>query len=342
MTRKKVKLEWIANDNARRLSLKKRRLGLLKKISELSTLCGVNACAIICGLDEIEPTVWPSHDMVQQQLAQFQSLSELERLKKTMNQETYLKEQVKKAREQQMKYEKRNMELEMAQLMYQINQGKGLDELNLSELNGLSLFVDAKIKEISKRIEFFQQAPFAHTSAFPEPHLSLSPQCLILNEMAQTSNGKTINGEDWSTPTEPLLWSQCFINSMNKNEPKLASNRSTKSDMGLPYHLLAGSAIDDLWQPIHSLASNFSIAADMGLPPTNFIPHGASDASLCHGSLVGGSNFGPIRTDIGLGLHPLGGHFRSNTAGSEIGLPHLRHSGGSSSGVGKDIELPFN
>ncbi|EOX99937.1 Uncharacterized protein TCM_008973 [Theobroma cacao] len=78
MTRKKVKLEWITNDNARRVSLKKRRLGLSKKMNELSTLCGVNACAIIYGPNEIELTVWPSHDVVQQQLTHFQSLSELE------------------------------------------------------------------------------------------------------------------------------------------------------------------------------------------------------------------------------------------------------------------------
>ncbi|KAK6241888.1 hypothetical protein SCA6_007277 [Theobroma cacao] len=78
MTRKKVKLEWIANDNARRVNIKKKRLRLLKKMSELSTLCGDNACAIIYGLDKIETVVWLSPNMVQQQLAQFQSLSESE------------------------------------------------------------------------------------------------------------------------------------------------------------------------------------------------------------------------------------------------------------------------
>ncbi|KAK6281768.1 hypothetical protein POUND7_015593 [Theobroma cacao] len=78
MTRKKVKLDWIVNDNARILSLKKKRLGLLKNMSELSTLCDVNACAIIYGPGEIKVMVWLSHDVVQQQLAQFQSLSELE------------------------------------------------------------------------------------------------------------------------------------------------------------------------------------------------------------------------------------------------------------------------
>ncbi|XP_021274303.1 uncharacterized protein LOC110409291 [Herrania umbratica] len=125
--------------------------------------------------------------------------------------------------------------------------------------------------------------------------------------MAQASNGKINNG-DQSTPIELLLWNQCFINLMNKNEPKLVSNKSIRSDMGLQYNTLVGTTTDDLGLPMHSLASNFNVVADMGLPPIGFIPHGASDVGLCHGSLVEGSNFGPVRSDIGLGLHLLGGH----------------------------------
>ncbi|EOX99935.1 Uncharacterized protein TCM_008967 [Theobroma cacao] len=79
----------------------------------------------------------------------------------------------------------------------------------------------------------------------------------------------------------------------------------------------------------------------MGLPPKDFIPHGAGDVGRCHGRPVGGSNFGPFRSDIGLGLHHSGGHLRSNSNESEIRLPHLWHFGGNSSGVGRDIKLPF-
>ncbi|MBA0637414.1 hypothetical protein Godav_005211, partial [Gossypium davidsonii] len=40
MTGKRVKLAWIENSSARRASLRKRRQGLVKKVTELTTLCG--------------------------------------------------------------------------------------------------------------------------------------------------------------------------------------------------------------------------------------------------------------------------------------------------------------
>lgn len=39
MGRKKVTLAWVANKKSRMLSLKKRRLGLVKKAKELAILC---------------------------------------------------------------------------------------------------------------------------------------------------------------------------------------------------------------------------------------------------------------------------------------------------------------
>ncbi|KAF5764506.1 putative transcription factor MADS-type1 family [Helianthus annuus] len=47
MTRKKVKLAFIMNDSARKATYKKRKKGLMKKVNELSTLCGIDACVII-------------------------------------------------------------------------------------------------------------------------------------------------------------------------------------------------------------------------------------------------------------------------------------------------------
>ncbi|KAJ6434469.1 hypothetical protein OIU84_018060 [Salix udensis] len=55
MTRKKVKLAYITNDSARKATFKKRKKGLMKKVSELSTLCGIEACAIICSPYDAQP-----------------------------------------------------------------------------------------------------------------------------------------------------------------------------------------------------------------------------------------------------------------------------------------------
>ncbi|CAN0921019.1 Agamous-like MADS-box protein AGL80 [Linum grandiflorum] len=59
MTRKKVKLAYITNDSARKATYNKRNKGLIKKVSELSTLCDVQACAIVYSLYHTQPEIWP-------------------------------------------------------------------------------------------------------------------------------------------------------------------------------------------------------------------------------------------------------------------------------------------
>ncbi|XP_021289947.1 uncharacterized protein LOC110420881 [Herrania umbratica] len=344
MARKKVKLAWIVNDSARRTSLKKRRLGLLKKVSELTTLCGINACVIIYSPDETEPVVWPSHDVVEQQLARFQSMPELERQKKMMNQETYLREKVTKAQEQLTKCQRRNKEIQMTHFMHQITEGKGLNELNLSELQGLTWFVEEKIKEIRKRFEFSQQVSFAPAGAPPHPHLPLPPQGPAVNETARIGCGSACHGGDGRTSIEPLLWDQWFIDMMNRNELKSAGSSCIRSDTGLPYHPFAGIAADDPGLPRHSFAAGSSGSADMGLPHMSFRHQGAGagDMWLSRGRSVGRSSFVPFGIDIGLGLRPSGGEVESSPARSNLGLPPLLRFEGSSSGVGSDIGLPFD
>ncbi|MBA0875894.1 hypothetical protein Goshw_003691 [Gossypium schwendimanii] len=60
MIRKKVKLAYITNDSSRKATYKKRKKGLMKKMSELSTYCGIDTCAIMYSPYESETEFWPS------------------------------------------------------------------------------------------------------------------------------------------------------------------------------------------------------------------------------------------------------------------------------------------
>ncbi|XP_022743937.1 myocyte-specific enhancer factor 2B-like [Durio zibethinus] len=301
MTRKKVKLAWIVNDSARRACLKKRRLGLLKKVSELTTLCGVDACLIVYSPNVTEPM--------------FHKMPESERQKKMMNQETYLTDRVTKAQEQLTKYQRRNKGVEMNHLMNQIDQDKGLDELNLTELHGLTWLVEEKMKEMRKRIEFFQQVPFVTASPRAHGDLSLppsSPADDLTARIGGASGG--LGGDVRSTHAESLLWDQWFIDMMNNSEFKSGARSSTmRSDIGLPdYHPCSGSTADDRGQPRHSFGGSWSVAAEMGQPPYGNLrqptsdlglaplssgPHdGASDIGLPRGS-AGSINVGPFGSD---------------------------------------------
>jgi hypothetical protein len=54
----------------------------MKKVNEISILCGIEACAIIYDQNNPQAEVWPSDAGVKGVLARFRSLPEFERSKK--------------------------------------------------------------------------------------------------------------------------------------------------------------------------------------------------------------------------------------------------------------------
>ncbi|KAF5803376.1 putative transcription factor MADS-type1 family [Helianthus annuus] len=180
MTRKKVKLAFIMNDSARKATYKKRKKGLMKKVNELSTLCGIDACAIIYSPYEAQPEVWPNNIGVQRVLAQFKRMPEMEQSKKMVNQESFIKQRITKANEQLKKQIKENREKEMTEVMYQCLTGKGsIANLILPDLNDLGGLVDQTIKDISRRIESLKKdttgksVAAAPESVPPRAHVSV-------------------------------------------------------------------------------------------------------------------------------------------------------------------------
>ncbi|XP_009774462.1 agamous-like MADS-box protein AGL80 [Nicotiana sylvestris] len=165
MTRKKVKLAFITNDSARKATFKKRKKGLMKKVSELSTLCGIDACAIIYSPYENQPEVWPNTMGAQRVLAEFKRMPEMEQSKKMVNQESFIRQRIAKASEQLKKQSKENREKEMTEVMYQCLAGKGMQNLNLGDLNDLGWVVDQNLKEINKRIEAFKKGASSSSSS---------------------------------------------------------------------------------------------------------------------------------------------------------------------------------
>uniref|UniRef100_A0A803LL11 MADS-box domain-containing protein n=1 Tax=Chenopodium quinoa TaxID=63459 RepID=A0A803LL11_CHEQI len=124
MTRKKVKLAFIANDSARKATYKKRKRGLLKKMDELTTLCDVKACAILYSPYETRPVVWPAPSGAKDVIASFKRLPEMEKVKKMVSQEEFLRQRVAKAHEQLKKQQKDNREKDMTHVMYQCLAGQ--------------------------------------------------------------------------------------------------------------------------------------------------------------------------------------------------------------------------
>ncbi|XP_073027596.1 agamous-like MADS-box protein AGL80 [Primulina eburnea] len=171
MTRKKVKLSFITNDSSRKATYKKRKKGLMKKVSELSTLCGIDACAIVYSPYESTPDVWPADPRAAQRvIAQFRQVPEMEQSKKMVNQESFIRGRIAKAAEQIKKLQKDNREKEITHLMYQCLTGKGVQGLAVPELNDMGWLLDQNLKEICKRIEMLkkEEAPPSKRAALEQ------------------------------------------------------------------------------------------------------------------------------------------------------------------------------
>ncbi|KAB2072151.1 hypothetical protein ES319_A08G271900v1 [Gossypium barbadense] len=217
MTRKKVKLAYITNDSARKATFKKRKKGLMKKVSELSTLCGIDACAIMYSPYESQPEVWPSAMGVQRVLSKFKKVPEMEQIKKMVNQESFLAQRIAKANEQLKKQCKENREKEMTHVMFQNLIGKaGILGLNVVDLNDLAWLIDQNLKEIAKRVDVLAktslnpQGQGGSSSSVAVPPM-VTPEVAITGDMVQGE----VNNMDWMQRQQ---WIMELMN--NNNNPQ--------------------------------------------------------------------------------------------------------------------------
>ncbi|CAA0840083.1 Agamous-like MADS-box protein AGL80 [Striga hermonthica] len=216
MTRKKVKLAFISNDSSRKATFKKRKKGLMKKVSELSTLCGIEACAIVYSPYEAQPDVWPDgRGGAQRVLAHFKRMPEMEQSKKMVNQEMFLSQRGARAADHLKKLRKDNREKEMTRLMYECLTGRGVHGLPPPDLNDVTWLLDRSLKEIYSRIEALRKdkQPAQQQPWFSEwtPHLQgggggeedhmMMPQPQGTNTNTNTNTNVVLNN----------MWSNVFF-----------------------------------------------------------------------------------------------------------------------------------
>jgi SRF-type transcription factor (DNA-binding and dimerisation domain) len=160
MARKKVNLAWIQNDAMRRATFKKRKKGLMKKASELSTLCGVDTCVVIYGPQDQKPEVWPSPKEVHQVLSQFKNMPQLDQCKKMVDQEGFLRMHLTKARERLYKVDRENKDLETKLLMHEVLTGqRGLSDIvTIEDMTILGCNVEMRLKAVQERLHQLRSA----------------------------------------------------------------------------------------------------------------------------------------------------------------------------------------
>lgn len=151
--RKRVKIAFIANDASRRTTYNKRKKGLLKKVKELSILCGVPACAIIYGENSSEPELWPPcPTSVQPVVSKFLEMSMTEQAKNMHDQESFTQHMVTKTERQLLRLRKDNREMEVLDLVHRGMDGLGepgwLHGLSMPDLTDLDWVIGQMLNRI--------------------------------------------------------------------------------------------------------------------------------------------------------------------------------------------------
>lgn len=148
-----MKLAFISDDSARKATYKKRKKGIIKKVSELTILCGIPACAIISNPFDSKIEVWPNLEEAKHVIERYQNSSVKDETK-NVNQESFLLQRISKAREhlQKQKHDNREKELNILMIGYMKNK-KLPDGLTVSDLKEFDKLIEKNMKEIDNKID---------------------------------------------------------------------------------------------------------------------------------------------------------------------------------------------
>jgi hypothetical protein len=153
MAPKKVNMEYIANGSTRKATFKKRSIGMKKKARELSTLCGVDVCYVMYypeGESSQVPEVYPSIPEAIRVIDRFRSTPELDRCKKKIGGEDYIRERISKLQEQLCKARRDTHRHETKLLLHDVLAGgrQSLAGLHIEQLASLGWMADNYMKKV--------------------------------------------------------------------------------------------------------------------------------------------------------------------------------------------------
>uniref|UniRef100_J3LQE5 MADS-box domain-containing protein n=1 Tax=Oryza brachyantha TaxID=4533 RepID=J3LQE5_ORYBR len=156
MACKKVNLQHTTDDATRQAIYKKRCKDLMKKVRELSSLHGVDACIVVYSEDKPQvPELWPSMAATSRIIERFKSLPLADQHKNMTNLENFLKQCIAELQEKVDKLEKKNEQRETMLLLHKALAGRlpsfvGLTTEQLTRLNSM---VHAKLTSVEERLK---------------------------------------------------------------------------------------------------------------------------------------------------------------------------------------------
>ncbi|XP_075473868.1 agamous-like MADS-box protein AGL80 [Primulina tabacum] len=182
MPKKIIKHEKISDEKQRKKVYNNRSQGLLKKVNELSILCGIDAAVVIHKRDENNATLWPSPEIYMDRMQKFLNFSTAERERKMVTHDKFLDQRVVEESRNLFKSQKTNEILEGELVTDELTNGRcSYEQLDIIHMNNMNSLADDMLERIDKIIydnqhssEVEQPPPNPISFVMPPPVPNLS------------------------------------------------------------------------------------------------------------------------------------------------------------------------
>lgn len=159
MARKKLKLAFISDEMTRKSTYKRRKKGMMKKVNELATLCGISVCAIICNPLDSETEVWPNPEVANKVMERFKNACVVNK-SRNVNHESFMMQRIVKAQNELKMQRQDNYEKEMTLSMFQFMLGQNLPNITVQEIKEIHKIIDKNIREIENKLAALNSQSF--------------------------------------------------------------------------------------------------------------------------------------------------------------------------------------
>ncbi|XP_057425617.1 agamous-like MADS-box protein AGL80 [Lotus japonicus] len=152
MDRKKVKLAYITDDKARKISYNKMKNNIIKKVNELTTLYGVEACVIIPSSFDSKPEIWPNVKGAKKVIERYQN-TPVKKKNMTLNQESFMTQMTSKSQDKLSKVHQLIREKELTMPVFNCVKDGALPEgLTVTDINDIKMHLEKMMKEVNDEI----------------------------------------------------------------------------------------------------------------------------------------------------------------------------------------------
>nr|QWX93791.1 MADS-box protein 52 [Cunninghamia lanceolata] len=152
MGRAKIPIKWISKETSRNVTFLKRKRGLIKKVEELSILCGVEACMVCSGPQDQHPDVWPNISKGLELIERYRKLSKEEQDKKKLDNSSFLEQRIKKIG-LELNIQRKEIKEQAREIMYPC-WDNCLNDLSVENFRDFLEYINVKIEAVHGRINF--------------------------------------------------------------------------------------------------------------------------------------------------------------------------------------------